>query len=99
MSSAGHVMDAINRLNNNRKMKQERLAKFEKVKEAYQTVKVKYPKFTDKNKLNPTELKELKIKIRLEILQQEKRAIIISLSVAIFIVLASIPFIVKLFKP
>lgn len=97
MSSAGHVMDAINRLNNNRKLKQERHSKYAKVKEAYQTVKVKYPEFIDKNKLSTSELKKLKTKIRLEILQRERRAIKISISVAILIILVSLPFILKLF--
>ena len=97
MSSAGHVMDAINRFNN-RKLKEERHSKYAKVKDAYQTVKVKYPEFKDKNKLSPTDLKKLKTKIRIEILQKERRAVIISVSVAIFIILASMPFVAKSFK-
>lgn len=65
MSAGGNMADMVNRFNNNLQLKLQQHIKYEKVKEAYCKVKVKYPKFIDRGNLSEKELEQLKKKLEL----------------------------------
>lgn len=86
MSYAGHVLDMINRFNDNRNLKLEHRIKYTKLKKAYQKVHHLYPEFRDRSKLKPKELKKLKSKIRYEILRENRRALFIIMTFVVALV-------------
>ena len=53
MSAAGHVFDMINRLRDNRQLRQEQHLKYVKAKEAYQKINLHCPEFYDRIKIKP----------------------------------------------
>ncbi len=91
MSSAGHVLDMINRIKQNRLLKEAKRARYAKVKGANSKNSANHVATVDKNHLPAAELNLLKQKIRRGILKDRRRAIVITmLSLVIGIILVSI---------
>jgi hypothetical protein len=86
MSSGGHMADMVNRFNNNLKLKLEQHIKYEKVKEAYRKVNARYPDFIDRKKLSGEELEQLKKKIRIELIKDDKRIIALTIFISLIII-------------
>ena len=86
MSSAGHVWDAIKRMENNRALKKLRRSRYNEMKEAVSKVDAKYHEFKDRSKLNDQELKFLKDKIKKRIILQKQKTVLFSSLVSIIII-------------
>jgi hypothetical protein len=73
MSSAGHVLDMIARIKKNRDLREKTVSRYRTVKEAYEKHSSSHHIFHDRNKLSKHEMKELRTKIRTEIIKDRKR--------------------------
>ncbi len=82
MSSAGHVLDMINRFNNNRKLLVERHYKYNKVKEAYLRANRKHTPIYEKDNIDDAKLKEIKQRIKTNIIKDRRRRVILTLITA-----------------
>jgi hypothetical protein len=79
MSSAGHVLDAIKRLENNRNLLKMHRARFSELKKAVSKTEAKYHVFKDRNTLTESELNQYKEKVRNKIINDRRKNIIFSL--------------------
>ncbi len=89
MSSAGHVIDMINRFNNNRKLLIERHYKYNKVKKAYLKTKRKHNTLNAKANIDDFKLKEIKKRIKSDIIKERKRRVFLTLAIAPLITIAA----------
>jgi len=97
MSSAGHVLDAINRLMYNRRQLLVRREKYNELRSHYET-RIKSEGFHFKNDNIPKEkLEAIKEDIRQKIHRRNRRAVILSVSVTLILVLAVIYVTLKYF--
>ena len=87
MSSAGHVLDAINRSKQNLALRKAAKNRYKVVKEAYLKHAYKDMKYVDKNKLTAEELNELKNKIRLKIINERRQFLIKSITLTVIFVI------------
>ncbi len=95
MSSAGHIIDAINRITYNRRQLLVRRERYSVLKNKYE-ISIKSKKLQFKNDTIPKEiLEDIKMNIRKQIQKQKRRAFLISLSLTILIVMALIALINK----
>jgi len=92
MSSAGHVWDAIKRMEYNRALKKMRHSRYNEMKKAVSKVDAKYHEFRDRSTLNEDQLRFLKKKIRDEI-QKDKQKTFISSSLVTLAIVSLIYFI------
>lgn len=81
----GHAFDLNNIIKNNRSLKKGAHIKYEKVKAAYHKINARYPDFVDRKKLSESELQQLKRKIRVELIKDDKRIIMLTITISIFI--------------
>ncbi len=87
MSSAGHVLDMIARIKNNRALKEQNLNKYRKIKAAYEKHADHHISFHDKNKLSEQESRKLLTTIRETIIQEQKKQLIKTIALIIFLIL------------
>ena len=87
MSSAGHVLDMIQRINNNRNLQVERHSQYTKVKKVYQKHEMKHTFLTDKNKLSAPEIEKLRLKIKCDIQREFKKRIVLTTALTPFALL------------
>jgi len=83
---SGHALEAIRRLQNNRLLKKEQRSKYEQMRTAVSKIESKYHPFTDRNTLNEKDLLKLKRKIRLQIIKQKQKTILVSSLLSIIII-------------
>ncbi|MCW3786134.1 hypothetical protein [Plebeiibacterium sediminum] len=76
MSSAGHVLDMIARMKNNRALKEQNLSKYQKIENAYQKHKNIHRAFYDKNKLSEKEIQILKNDIKQRMVTDQRNRLI-----------------------
>ncbi len=88
MSSAGHVLDMIARVKNNRALKEQNLSKYRKIKAAYEKQSDHHISFRDKNKLPEQESKNLRNSIRERLKQEQKKQLTKTISLIIILALA-----------
>jgi len=74
MSYAGHVLDMISRIKQNRSLKEARKKRYAKVKEAYQKHLVKHIVAKDKNHLSEAEFELFKRKLKRKFRNERIRA-------------------------
>ena len=92
MSSAGHVLDMINRSKQNRALLKGRQERFEKIKEKYFKELSYHVDFQDRCKLSSEELIQIKQKIKKKIKHSEIKRISISVTITTLIIAAIIWF-------
>ena len=89
MSSAGHVLDSINRMKQNKALKNARRNRYSKVRETYLKHATHEFKYIDNSNLTPDELRELKVNIRNKIIRERRtifiKSIITTMIIAILI--------------
>ena len=85
MSSAGHVLDMINRIKQNISLKEAKKARYAKVKGIYHKHLSKHMAAVDKNHLPDAELNLLKQKIRRKIKNDRVKATIITVLVLVLV--------------
>jgi uncharacterized protein (DUF1786 family) len=85
MSSAGHVLDAISRMANNRRLLLQRRERYSQIKSKYE-VSLKHEGFHSRHDKIPKEkLDKIKNNIRSQILKERRRAFAVSASITLVI--------------
>jgi hypothetical protein len=101
MSSAGHVWDAIKRMEYNRNLLKLHRAKYNELKKATSHINAKYSKFKDKSTLSEKELNTYKQKIKSKIVRDRQKAFFISFAFTIctsILIVYAVKFLINLFK-
>ncbi len=89
MSSAGHVLDMIARVKNNRALKEQNLSKYRKIKAAYEKQSDHHISFRDKNKLPEQESRKLRNSIREKLKQEQKKQLTKTIALISILVLTT----------
>jgi len=76
MSSAGHVLDMIARINKNRALREKTRNRYQKVKEAYEKHSSTHHSLIDRTKLSTMESRELRKKIRMNLIQDNRKILL-----------------------
>lgn len=85
MSFAGHALDAIKRIENNRNLLKFHRAKYSDLKKAVVNINAKYHKFRDKSKLTESELTQYKREIKSKIIKDRQKTFVITFVITISI--------------
>ena len=78
MSFAGHALDALKRIQQNRSLRQMHRSRYNEMKDAVNKINSKYHHFRDKSNLTTDEQNEYKNKIRKRIRIQKQRTFLFS---------------------
>ena len=87
MSSAGHVLDMINRSKQNRALIKSRQEKFNRIKEKYFKELSHHVDFKDKSDLSPDELIRIKQKIKSKIKKNEIKRVMLTITMTIIVII------------
>ncbi len=87
MSSAGHVLDMIARMKNNRALREANLSKYKKINTAYQKHTEDHCIFYDKNKLSDIESIQLRNSIKHRIIKEQRNQLLKTTILIVFIII------------
>lgn len=78
MSSAHHTAHTVSNISNNRNLLKNNRNRYTKVKEEYLTAEAKHQPYINKCDLQKSELEDLRLKIRQQIIKERRRKIVLT---------------------